>query len=534
MKRLTTMLSVILISQLVYAQTNFTEDLNANNINTIVCSNGATFKNFKKTSLPGNDAILNTLKTSGIWIAGLDQAGNIVGNIQIENENGNADFETNPEFQGIWKVSSEDVAQHLEDFNDNGVIDNTNTPLFDWPSHNNSTGYDYWIDDHSIERPFNYQPSLGDYPFPGIRGCSEPSPFGDFVWSAFQDNNNHTESDLGNTRIRVSQSVFTIECGDSEMLQNTVFVKYNFVNGAIQRLNNVRIGIYNDFEIGCSGDDYIGCIPERGIQYAYNANSTDCDGGFENNPPVHVFQVVKSPLAIKTIAENGELINPPPGESGDTVVQAVVDIFLPLDHVEENIVAPSNKNDYYNLMNGMRPDGTIIGNNGILFSGDPTNPNEVSERSENTSSGKRRTITAFEPLGFINPGVVNEFIVAHTIIGGGDMTVDETLQLLRTNTEVEDNINSCFYNNCMVTINTNVSNARIAGLKVFPNPVSETIFVEHNRAIESAQLYNLIGNRIPVNLNGNSINIEGVANGSYFLELISNGERHLEKIVVIN
>lgn len=505
---------VFLISS-IEAQEKFADILGGNNIEANICSNGRAISSLRNTSLPDSDALLSTLRSSGLWLTALTN-NEMTGSIQIANENGNADFQTDEEFQGIWKINRTEILSHIQDFDDNGQIDNPIPALFDWvPSQTEDLagGAAYWDNDQSGA----YEAESGDYPLAIVRGCAEPIIPEQMVWSSFNDRLEHTESDFESMNLTIRQSAFAFECSDSEVLNNTIFVAYHVVNRNIFPLTNIRIGFYNDFSIGCDGDDFVGSIPERNIQYAYNSTATDCDGGYEGNPPVHAMQVVRRPFRLIT--------NP------DTLVEANTEFFLPLGHEESGIEMPQSTMDYWNIMNGRLLDGTTIENDGVLFSGDPTNPNEISERSENNIAGNRRTVSVLEPIA-MGPGQVQEFIVAHTIYGGGSMTTDEALQLLQSNTEVQDAMDNCVEDFCSQSVTVSTKSRAISKIKIFPNPVSDRIFIEHEQAIDNVSMYNLLGQSVPVSWDNTSVDVQGLAAGPYFVEIVSNGERYVEKIFV--
>ena len=526
MKRLLCFLiAQVLIIQITKTQENFSATISANNIEAVVNSNGATIVSFKNKSLPGGDAQISTLRASGLWITGLDALSNLIGSIQVENENGKADFQTHPDFQNIWKVKRSEILAHRSDYEDNMEIDNPIPAIFDWPSAVITAAplSSFWDNNNTGE----YEPGFGNFPTVEIRDCYNENIPNEMTFSAFNDGIMHTQTNLMPLNLHFGQTVFAYNCTDSEVLSKTIFIKYKIRSHSIQTMTNVRIGMYNDFQIGCNEDDFIGSIPARGIQYAYNAGTTDCAGGFINNPSVHVVQILRGPNTLKSFGENGELINTEPGQQADTVVYAQADIFLPIGHEDSNIQIPQSDLDYFNLMNG------VVGNENItaLYTGDPTDPLANSERTENNTPGKRRTITSFEPI-FIKTGSVNEFVVAHTIYGGGNMSTDEALKLMQTNTEVEDAFNSCFRNACTQVVTSSSSLLTGSPISIYPNPATDQVFIKHDKPIEEIKIYNLLGQNLTATWKNNTVNVSGLPNGHYIIQMSSDGIDYVEKLVV--
>ena len=61
------------------------------------------------------------------------------------------------------------------------------------------------------------------------------------------------------------------------------------------------LGFFNDFDLGCAEDDFIGCDPSRNLAYVYNwdDNDEDCIGevGYGAQPPAFGMMLIKGPLA---------------------------------------------------------------------------------------------------------------------------------------------------------------------------------------------------------------------------------------------
>ncbi|MCP1996241.1 M4 family metallopeptidase [Flavobacterium sp. HSC-61S13] len=76
-------------------------------------------------------------------------------------------------------------------------------------------------------------------------------------------------------------------------------------------------------------------------------------------------------------------------------------------------------------------------------------------------------------------------------------------------------------------------------LKVYPNPAKGTVFVNADfDGLSTLEVYDLLGKRVikPITLNKgeNSVNIQSLSNGVYFLKFNINGQSHSEKLMINN
>lgn len=87
-----------------------------------------------------------------------------------------------------------------------------------------------------------------------------------------------------------------------------------------------------------------------------------------------------------------------------------------------------------------------------------------------------------------------------------------------------------------VNENTGVSIAEEtnnSSLLLYPNPVKTKLFVSNSSNINRIELYNIRGEKIPVILTNNSIDLTHVENGVYFVNIDSNSGISSEKIIVL-
>lgn len=458
----------------------------ANNVRVGFNSNGAFSTDLQQgVFIPLQPGLpeLSLLRASGLWIAGVDPASNLKGAIQLYNTAGKADFtpgtldETGqpaPDLlEKIWPVSCGDILQHLADLADNGVLDQPNPRVLGWPAQENP----FFSDIHGIDLPttnqglagFNdhnddlqYNPLLGDYPSIEIRGCPLDRYPDEMAWFAFHDNRPHTQSSMNLLQMEVQAQVFAYRVAGESPLNQAVFVRYKLINRATELLDSVFVGLFADFDLGQPGDDFIGSAPAHNMMYGYNGDAND-EGGFGAGVPAMGVAMMRSPL---------QLVNTP---SGDSLAEIPLRHVMPIDN-------PESLTDFqfYNLLNGRFPDGTPAPNNGLLYTGNPNDPEGWSEVTADNKPGQRAALASFGPFD-LHPGAVNELIVAYFYAYTPGASPEENVQALYDQVET---LRQAF-DNCFASISL-ACEALIAapepaaslGLTLFPNPAAAEFVLE--------------------------------------------------------
>ncbi|MCB0526228.1 MAG: hypothetical protein KDC86_17045 [Saprospiraceae bacterium] len=222
---------------------------------------------------PGGNTV-NLLSHLTPWIVGEDPAGNLKAACELEDP----DFsDWKPGFRGIpnsgkvWKLTNDQIAIHLADFADNGVIDNPIPEIFAWPARGNQ----YSLDFNGFAVPFEppglrllaefydkndngmYDPQEGEYPvfaYPGTyRLAGDQIAYAPFYSDALAI---LTNGKTVQTEARLLAATF--ECNQQEFLENTVFMDYRFFYSDIEKVHSSIFSLYTDFDIGNPNDDYLG------------------------------------------------------------------------------------------------------------------------------------------------------------------------------------------------------------------------------------------------------------------------------------
>ena len=64
-------------------------------------------------------------------------------------------------------------------------------------------------------------------------------------------------------------------------------------------------------------------------------------------------------------------------------------------------------------------------------------------------------------------------------------------------------------------------------LKIYPNPTTDFVFIETEKNINSISVYNMKGEKVTAKINNNSIDFSQFASGIYFLNFVSDDNKHL-------
>lgn len=269
------------------------QTIEVNNIKFTIRADGLLFADHGEGGFVHQPSGIDLLDGVGLWMGGLDPVGNLKIAIEYPNAKNNKDFVpgvlsaigeplVEHDFNKVWTVSGSDIEQHIADYEDNWIIDDTIPSIFGWPGRSNSFFTDYHTSSlpefpHSLapyrDKNYNgkYEPHLGEYPYVENRSTwSYPIP-ASISWSVCNDGTiPHALSNTDKLQMEIQTTVFAFECAASEFLSNSVFVKRDFFNKAIESIDSTYIGTYNNFTLGCP-NDYYGTIPELHTIYAYNA-----------------------------------------------------------------------------------------------------------------------------------------------------------------------------------------------------------------------------------------------------------------------
>lgn len=348
---------------------------------------------------------ISTLFAGALWLGGYDNGDDLVLAAQTYRAMGN-DYWAGPldpstgnpvnngctDFDKIWSVNRWAIEVHMQDFNDNGQIDDPVDPsILRWPAKGNpqfTTQMGFSLPNQDLapfyDRNQNglYEPTLGDFP---VFEHGDSSAIADQVlWYVFNDNGNiHTQTNGKPLKAEVQITAYSFTCTNDSLLNRTIFVKNKIINRNSSFIRDFKAGIWTDPDLGCPNDDYVGTVPSMNTVYAYNAYPYDdifCNGyfsGYGANPPVQAITILNHNLDNTMYHLNGN--NGPQ-------------------------VDPQNTLGYYRLLNGRWLDSTALTiggdgyNNGstnftnFVFPDHPLDANGWSAFSQSLSPLDRRII----------------------------------------------------------------------------------------------------------------------------------------------
>lgn len=209
--------------------------------------------------------------------------------------------EVSAAYDHVWNIRAVDVERHRAYFNclsdpecDLGTTfpEGYVTPqeFITWPAMGDTDQgqaqylapfFDYNMDG-------SYSALDGDHPcIPGDQA----------LFSIFNDNlAPHTESsgDPIGVETHVTSFAYTSE---EPALEQTVFMHYKIINRSSQVVEDMRVGLFMDADLGCATDDFIGTDVGRSLFYVYNWDDFDqtCNGapGYGPQPPAFGMVVLR-------------------------------------------------------------------------------------------------------------------------------------------------------------------------------------------------------------------------------------------------
>jgi hypothetical protein len=285
-----------------------------------------------------------------------------------------------------------------------------------------------------------YNPLDGDYPVIQIRECPlDNFPDEMFFWIYNDAAGPHTSTQAIPIRMEVQVQAFAYATNDE--INNMTFYRYKMINRAEQSLDSAFFAMWVDGDLGCDGDDYIGCDTSLSLMLLYNEDEIDGDVGstcncasnaptYCNEVPILGVDYFRGPLGPKVFGSDGSLRNPNLGELPDTIVELGMSSFTYYNRQggpggwPAAMTDPQNGVEFYNYISGSWRDGThfTFGGSGYnpnddgarqinyAFTGAPDDANGWSMCTAGLALGDRRTVQASGPFR-LDPGSVNELII---------------------------------------------------------------------------------------------------------------------------
>ncbi len=442
-------------------------------------------------------------------------------------------------YDQFYTIDRNDILKHIQDYEDNLVIDNPISDIFTWPGKNN----EYYSDTISYDTPAafapffdvngnnKYEPQLGEYPNIDDQSIWD-MPISNIVLKYFTSDSlyNSTAQPL---LLNGLVMIYGFDCSIDDLdLTNYLFVQHIITSIGITDYLDFKLGIDHNFAFGDSGNDYLSydtvdntiiCYNDPLIPDTYSRTqgkvlSTFLLGGlyeytlFNGNiPPIfHTPQYFNHYDTDTTLATSG----------------------------------PTNDEQFYdNTLSGLWKDGTVktpsaYGYNGLTgetypysFDGYIGSTDGWNESIEGNNSGKRNALHIFPPIK-LQPQSVNSlthiFHVSDTVEGLPDYSQNHINRI-----EIQSFLQGSSAFNCYPNTATTDSGVDIE-ISLFPNPSENQFCIRSNYIIKKVDLYNELGQLVQSRIYNHidivlDINVPGI----YFAHITTGQGTHVEKLVKI-
>lgn len=417
-------------------------DMQINNVRARLLTGGDAWWDLStspKYEVPKGDGThpLCSIFAGAIWISGLDAGGNLKCAAQRYRDygndywpgpldaTGNVDQSTCSQFDRFFNCYGADIAAAQAAFVLKGsatTVSDIPNDVLAWPAVGNQflatnpglIGTTYNITDNLAPFFDNdgdgiYNPLKGDYPVIPCRSGTATAYADQMVFYVFNDAGNiHSQSNGEALGVQVNALAFAFSTSDD--LNNMTFYHYQIINKSTSNVFQSYISQWVDPDLGCFGDDYVGCDVGRALGICYNGQGIDKDcppeNGYGAQLPILGVEFFEGPLSDNIV--NG--VHPDLGMTSFCY-------FTGQGASSPAVSDPITAAQYRNFQTGFWGDGTPFeyGKSGYnsggaptkyCFPSDPTDnsPTAWSECAANTTAGDRRFVESSGPFT-LKPGV---------------------------------------------------------------------------------------------------------------------------------
>jgi hypothetical protein len=520
-------------------------DIQGNNLKARILNGGDLFTDFNSGQFipnptPGGSNP-STIFAAGLWLGGVDPAGNLQLATTTYRSNNRYDFSAGPlspngatnatacsNWDRHFKVTDDRIAAFLaalplsaaelvDQFPDIAGWPGENNPHFEDVNGFPLPGVQPLAPFYDADNNGTYNPLGGDYPAVLIQGTPPFVP-AEIVWCVFNDQKGggpHSSSGGKAFQMEIQLTAWTFDCPDEPVLNRSLFTAHKLIHRGLEISDSTFIGIWADVDLGCSDDDYVGCNPDLNTIFAYNADPVDgqpgsiCQGipTFTGVPPVQTITYLNRPLD-KFLATNSVSFGSlPPGTLGP---QTPIEIF--------------------NNLSGSWRDGSPLTQGGIGYGGTvpvdhlfPSNPSDISGWSmctEQLSLADRRVLGSAK-VGRLFPGQVEELVLAWAFHPNPDLPcgLGNTLAEVQTLHQ--------YYQNGLENVCSTLSSPLLPEntFSMAPNPATNSVLIQHKHSTPQAiRLFDAQGRLALEKTSGfgdtdTTLELAGLPTGLYTLQL---------------
>lgn len=556
--RILTLMMLLAFSTLVNAQK---DTMSTNYISALVNPNGYLFHD-PSIGVGGFEipkgSYKHTIYSAGIWFTNLNADSSI--NLAIQ-EHINQDYMPGPVsnsysasydsiYDRVWRVSRAMVDSHKVKYQQGSYV--TPEVIVNWPAHGDTTKGEAFYLAPFYDNNSNgiYDPTNGDAP--DILGDKAVY----FITNS--DRGTPSVSQAVKMPLEIHGMVYGFECDVDSAVANTAFVRYNVYNRSTIAFPRALMGMWVDYDLGNSNDDFMECDVDRSAFFVMNGDAFDESGAINNGYGSHIpaqgVMMLRGPYQDVDGQDNTPGIGTGQSPNGYQYGDGIVDNeCLGLRSFISNQSGTwTGAISYYRTMKGLQLDGSPIKHWGtdtvttFVYPGTTDSqfygtgglvvPNWT-ETSQGNPPADRRGVGSTDEFS-IQPGEVNTIDLA--FVFGRDAGNPGVSNAVANMKQRMDSVRT-FYDNNSAPCGTITSVEDVAAtgkveLNLFPNPVSEqlNISVEGMDGI-TGRVLNAQGQIVKtftVQGGGASVNLGDVANGIYIVHL-TDSRSHLARRVLI-
>ncbi|MFT3884627.1 MAG: T9SS type A sorting domain-containing protein [Flavobacteriales bacterium] len=362
-----------------------------------------------------------------------------------------------------------------------------------------------------------------------------------------------------------------------EAIDQTVFVRYRLINRSSGALKDCYFGLFNDFDLGCSDDDFIGTDAGRSMVYVYNWSDDDrtCSPrapGYGEQPPAFGMIVLKGPLLDANDTDD-PAGNAMPAWNGTGFGDGIIDnerygltssMRITRDGPQA-IGFPFTPEHHSNYLHGIWGDGTPQTYGGWGYSTDPdttisafvcpgasdpvgagTQGHPMPPWSESERVRPDRTILGSMGPIDLGPSDEQEILIAYTYArapsGGALASVDALQQradsvraFAMTIPGVMAPGEPC---DASISIGIREITRSMGTLLLFPNPATDRITVQVPvlNGMGMLRILDATGRMVlqrTITAERTEMDVHGLGAGTYAVRMEANGITHLQRLVVL-
>lgn len=506
-----------------------TEYFDGNAYNALLSANGTHFNGAKMfvPSAAGDTTGPSSNYSSSVWIGGKDQMGEL--HIAAERFiSSNKDFEpgpiadfydsTNAPYNRLWKIDRSDIYQWLAN-----ISGQTPPPIvLDWPG--NGRNYSPY-NESQILAPFvdangdgKYNPTTS-FDYPKMRG--DQSVY--FVYNDAKSLN--TQSNGLQMGVEVRGMAYGFNCPEDTALNQTLFMHYEITNHSSNTYDSVFLGLWNDFDLGNPGDDYVGSDTLRNLFYAYNGDDNDENTsgavGYGNNLPAQGVRILNGIFmdydGVDNQIDSVQYFN---GFGfGDGIVdneRLGLSQFVPSHLISLPIGQPYSPTTYYKLMRGD-------------YLGPPTGP---------TFPGDRRVLGSMGPFTMLSNQTI-VFDIAYVFAQSTQGRLVARDKMIAYSDHIQELFDSgmtpcgAFEPEFALGVE-NITAENV--WKLYPNPTTGLVTISaSNNAAFKTQIFNAQGELVAHFASSNTtqtVDLNNLSRGVYFVKTASERFSQTQKLIL--